>query len=420
MMGDFITLADFRAGARAGRPPESGVMRLATSDPAVVAGEARTLRFTFSDGTVDRAGDSIDPAGWDLAGFVRNPVALWAHDSVSPPIGRAGNITVEGNRLMGDIAFAPPETYDFADTIYRLTAGGYIRAVSVGFNPLEWTFVNDKDRPWGIDFKRQELLEISLCPVPCNANALIEARAKGIDTRPLVAWAERILDGGANALVPRGELDQLRRAAAAWRKDPSSGVVSRSDAAADWQCGAARDLPIGADDAWDGGAAEASIFAHAGGDTFDPAVAKKGFLAYDAAAPKLRGSYKLPFARVAGGTIEAAPAGIRAAASRLPDTAISDSCKTSARAVIDHYEARMKEGKTEPAPHTKSGRRISADNAARLVKAMEHIQSVLDSNEPGEPDVDDPAGNPATPAVGDGRALTPRQAARLRVSSLLD
>ena len=213
-MTELMSLAKFRAELQARRNPKGAVLRFSAGDPEDVPDETRTKRFCFSDGSVDRMGDTIDPKGWDLADFTRNPVALWAHDSSAPPIGRARNVTVEGKRLMGDIEFVPPETYAFADTIFRLVDGKFINAVSVGFLPLEYSFVeNDPDRGWGIDFKRQTLLEISLCPIPANPNALGDARAKGIDTRPLIEWAERALDGSDRVVLPRNELNRLRKAA---------------------------------------------------------------------------------------------------------------------------------------------------------------------------------------------------------------
>ena len=164
-------------------------------------------------------GDTIDPNGWDVGDFEANPVALWAHDSMQPPIGRASAVAVEGNRLMGNIEFIPAETYAFAETVFRMIEARFLNAVSVGFLPVEYSFVeNDPDRGWGIDFKRQKLLEISVCPIPANPNALAEARAKGIDTRPLVGWAEKLLEGGGNVIVPRSQLLALRRQA----KEPRS------------------------------------------------------------------------------------------------------------------------------------------------------------------------------------------------------
>ncbi len=195
-MSVLMSADQFRGELRAKRKPVGGVYRVSVAQPLPVDGAERTLRFCFSDGSVDRMNDTIAAAGWDLADFQANPVALWAHDSSAPPIGGARNVGVEGDRLLGDIEFAPPETYAFADTIYRLVLGKFLRAVSVGFMPTRYAFVeNDPERGFGIDFLEQALLEISVCPVPANPNALQEARRKGIDTRPLVEWAERTLDG---------------------------------------------------------------------------------------------------------------------------------------------------------------------------------------------------------------------------------
>ena len=209
-----MTMEAFRAGMRDNQVPAGGVFRVSTIKPKALGEGTRTVRFCFSDGSVDRMGDTIDPNGWDTADFDANPVALWAHDSSQPPIGRAGNLAVEGGRLMGDIEFAPTETYAFADTVYRLVTGGFLNAVSVGFLPTEYSFVdNDPERGFGIDFKKQQLLEISVCPIPANPNALAAAWAKGIDTRPLVEWAERTLDGGGILTIPKLELERLRTAA---------------------------------------------------------------------------------------------------------------------------------------------------------------------------------------------------------------
>jgi HK97 family phage prohead protease len=206
-----------RTGVLGFRPSKDagGVFRVSTVEPKAMDAGTRTIRFCFSDGSVDRMGDTIDPNGWRINDFMANPVALWAHDSSAPPIGRASNVLVEDDRLMGDITFADLETYAFADTIYRLLLGKFVNAVSVGFLPVEYKWADDEDgRPWGIDFKVQDLLEISVCPVPANPNALNEARSKGIDTRPLVEWAEKALEGGGKIIIPRGELEALRKAAA--------------------------------------------------------------------------------------------------------------------------------------------------------------------------------------------------------------
>ena len=138
----------------------------------------RTLEFTGSDETVDRSGDIVRASGWQLDNYVKNPVFLWAHDYHSPPIGKAVKVWTEGTALKFHIQFPTKEEYPFADTIHSLYKGGYLKAVSVGFRPLD-----GKDmKEGGTEFLKQELFELSGCPVPANPSALISAREAGLIT----------------------------------------------------------------------------------------------------------------------------------------------------------------------------------------------------------------------------------------------
>jgi HK97 family phage prohead protease len=173
----------------------------------------RIVRYMLSDSAVARDGHRIATSGWVLDNYLRNPIVLWAHDAEEPPIGRMVEIGAVGDRLMGSVEYADAETYPFADTIYRLVQGNFLNAVSVGWVPIEWKYSTDRGRQGGIDFSRVELLEVSQVPVPALPTALIAARAAGIDTGPLYQWAEKVLDQGGKVLVPREELEALRRAA---------------------------------------------------------------------------------------------------------------------------------------------------------------------------------------------------------------
>src|SRR5689334_16338680 len=143
MTRKLLTIDEFRASAKEGARPEGIVTRLAVADPEVAADDTRKIRFCFSDATIDRAGDSIDPKGWELDEFKANPVALWAHQSFLPPIGRASDVGLSNNKLMGTIEFMTAEISALADSVYRMFKGGWMKAVSVGFIPIEWTFVSD-------------------------------------------------------------------------------------------------------------------------------------------------------------------------------------------------------------------------------------------------------------------------------------
>lgn len=424
MSRKLLTVDEFRASAKDGARPDAAVYRLALADPETVA-ESRTLRFVFSDGTVDRAGDSIDPKGWKTDAFQENPIALWCHDSYSPPIGRASNVGPIGSKLMGDIEFMVAEISAFADTIFRMVNAGFIKAVSVGFIPLEWTFVQDKDRPYGINFTKQELLEISLCAIPCNPNALQEAKAQGIDTGPLREWASKLLDEGGHVLVPRNVLEETFRQA----KTPRSlrhKYLGKAETP-DWKVGAARDLPIDDADAWDGAAAAKRMLDDAGfdGESPDAAKAARGFLLHDAANPTLRGSYKLPFADIVGGGLKAIKGGISAAKGRLDQTEAPAAILDEAKLVIDAYEKKAGDDKTILPLVDKAGRRISSANEALLKKAMDHhesatkcIKDVLASNTTDDDPDDDPMEVPV-PVVTEStkRAQRLAEAKALRASA---
>ncbi len=157
-------------------------VRFATVGEPVAATGSRTFTFVFSDESVDRYGDVIFARGWDLKNFNANPIALFGHDAatVENVIGRAKNVRVEGSALIGDIEFMGAEVNPNAEAVYQMVKGGFLKTVSVGFQPLEWELAKDKSRPQGVNFKKQELLEISIVPIPANANALVQAKADGI------------------------------------------------------------------------------------------------------------------------------------------------------------------------------------------------------------------------------------------------
>ena len=148
--------------------------------------EYRILEFIGSTAAVDRYGDIIEPAGWDLKNYKKNPVFLWGHNYSMPPIGKAVSVKVTDDALVFQIQFATAEEYAFADTIYRLYLGGFLKATSVGFQDLEREPIIDKKnegRQTGWHFLKQELYELSGVTVPANPDAIMMAVQKGIITQ---------------------------------------------------------------------------------------------------------------------------------------------------------------------------------------------------------------------------------------------
>lgn len=155
----------------------------------------RVAQFVISTGDIDRDNDIIDPNGWNLESFKQNPVVLWAHNSSLPPIGKAVDITTRGRgskkKLIATAKFATRAQHELADTVFQLIVGGFLNATSVGFQPIEAEWNSERG---GMDFKKQDLHEFSVVPVPANPNALLTAGKKGIDVRPVIQWAEYTLD----------------------------------------------------------------------------------------------------------------------------------------------------------------------------------------------------------------------------------
>ncbi len=140
----------------------------------VTAGDG--FDFVISDGSMDRHGTRINPDGWDLSEFRRNPVALWAHgtDPVRGrvPIGRWANLRITAGKLMGTLILADEGSSGFVDELRRLVLQGILRAVSVGMDYIQPGKLGGK---WEIE--RAGLREVSLVSVGSNSNALALARS---------------------------------------------------------------------------------------------------------------------------------------------------------------------------------------------------------------------------------------------------
>jgi len=142
----------------------------------------RQYEFTASTSIQDRDGEVIDVKGWDLKNFKKNPVIMYAHDYRTLPVGRASRVWLSNNEKLKNIVEFPPEgTYEFADIVERLVNTGYLKTESVGFIPKEWNDGDGEKSPKRT-YTEQELLEISIVPVPSNPDALREAVDGGVIT----------------------------------------------------------------------------------------------------------------------------------------------------------------------------------------------------------------------------------------------
>jgi HK97 family phage prohead protease len=185
---------------------EAPVVQRFTMTQALTPNEDRPLTVIASDESVDRMGDVVRADGWDLSAYKANPVFLWAHDYTRTPIGRSDWVGIDGQRLLATMEFAPTEFAREVETLYRQR---FLRAVSVGFRARAFTFrKGPHGTVEGIEYTKQELVEISAVPVPANPQALARAldgglavpRLRGLFSSPegsamSGADAERVISG---------------------------------------------------------------------------------------------------------------------------------------------------------------------------------------------------------------------------------
>ncbi len=190
-----ITLLDFLGLQKeaAGVQTVSNDVELIASVPFLINKDEREMKkeegetnsekgihWTLSTYDLDRMGERIDPQGWDCKQYAKNPIVEWSHRYDIPAIGKIDNLTVDDNGLHGFIIFNDKEYDPFAWSIEQRIKAGVLRAGSVGFRVLEIEIPDKKTAEDGtyLIFRKQELLEFSICNVPVNPFALAKNNEK--------------------------------------------------------------------------------------------------------------------------------------------------------------------------------------------------------------------------------------------------
>jgi len=165
----------------------------------------RRMTFTVATAETNRNDWKLNPQGWHLENYAKNPVMLWTHNDGSwldsgshgLPFAKAERTWLDRDFLKvrclwvekGDIT---GEAGELCESVLRLYRKGYLNAVSAGWIPLDWEFV-EVESGWEIMCKEQELVEISFVPIPAEPNALREAASAGINVAPVRRWARAVL-----------------------------------------------------------------------------------------------------------------------------------------------------------------------------------------------------------------------------------
>lgn len=149
----------------------------------ITSEDERIANALISAATVDRDGDFLVPSGIDITKFTQNPIVAWNHQYSIPAIGKVEDLKIDNNGIFARIKFA---TTSFAEEIWQLVKGGFLKTCSVGFVTKEAVVRGSKEfarlaAQFNLDdtckriVTKWELVENSIVNLPANPDALIYA-----------------------------------------------------------------------------------------------------------------------------------------------------------------------------------------------------------------------------------------------------
>ena len=155
------------------------------------------VEYIASDESLDSYSEIISAKGWRFSRFQKNAPFVDSHDywSIDKLLGRVTAARVEGRALVETVQWAKDvEENALARLGWKMTLGGFLKAVSVGFFPTKWArnggdgfqaacaeigLKPENAKDVRAIYLEQEQIELSACIIGANPNALAKSFAEG-------------------------------------------------------------------------------------------------------------------------------------------------------------------------------------------------------------------------------------------------
>lgn len=153
------------------------------------------IEYIASDETIDSYREIIRADGWQFTRFQKNAPFVDSHDysSIEKQVGMVIDFKVVGRQLIETVQWAKDVAENkLAQLGWKMTEGGFLKAVSVGFSPLEYVARDQAgwsqqladlklpaDAPVRCIYTAQEQYELSACIIGANPNAVAKAFKAG-------------------------------------------------------------------------------------------------------------------------------------------------------------------------------------------------------------------------------------------------
>lgn len=175
----------------------STIRRTLSTETKVLDSAKGLVEYMASDETIDSAREVVSVSGWNFGKFNKNSPFVDSHDysSIEKLVGKIVDWRIENNQLVMVAQWARDIPGSLGELGWKLTEGGFLKAVSVGFWPLQVATRWDADREAfkaalkkvkkteadgvNVVYLQQELVELSSCILGANPNAVARAYKAG-------------------------------------------------------------------------------------------------------------------------------------------------------------------------------------------------------------------------------------------------
>ena len=160
--------------------------------------KTRTIWHPITREVADRMGDIVRIDGGMFDEFRKKPAVLYGHDYRSmnpiPVIGENIGFEKDGDKLYAGTTFLPVATPNMSQGLKDLINDNWLLHAkkllgwSIGFIPVDWDKVMEKDEFMGYEFKTWKLLEYSSVIIPAHQDAVNDTLKRGLISGAVVKF----------------------------------------------------------------------------------------------------------------------------------------------------------------------------------------------------------------------------------------
>lgn len=160
------------------------------------------VEYIASNETLDCHNEIVRADGWQFNRFQKNAPFVDSHnyDGIGCLLGKVIDFKINGKNLIETVQWAVDVSVEGQETLaqwgFKMTAAGYLKAVSVGFMPVQYCTRWDNDKTCyneqcaelnvprdvspDVIYVQQEQIELSACVIGANPDAVARAYKAGV------------------------------------------------------------------------------------------------------------------------------------------------------------------------------------------------------------------------------------------------